>query len=72
MQATDLYLKLTDPTGKSSPIVTHHRVWDRDLFLASQRQTHEVKAEDGDKRKVQITTQAEYRQYHGYKPEHCK
>ena len=67
MNAQDLYIRLEDPAGKHSPIVSHHRVWDRNRFLASLRNTHEVKAEEGDKRNVSVATEAEYRKFKGYK-----
>lgn len=67
MNAQDLYIRLEDPTGKHAPIVTHHRVWDRARFLASLRNTHEVKAKEGDKRNVSVVTEAAYRTFKGYK-----
>lgn len=67
MNAQDIYIQLEDPTGKHSPIVSNHRVWDRARFLASLRNTHEVKAKEGDKRNVSIVTEAEYRKFKGYK-----
>lgn len=37
MTAQDLFIRLTDPAGKHSPIVTQHRVWDRDRFIRSMQ-----------------------------------
>lgn len=28
MDSRDIYIKLTDPTGKHKPVVNAHRVWD--------------------------------------------
>lgn len=67
MNSQDLYLRLVDPTGKHSPIISHHRVWDRQRFIESQRQLHEVKAKDGDKRLVEVATEEDYRKFTGYK-----
>ncbi len=67
MKTQDLYIRLADPTGAHADIVSHHRVWDRELFLATQRQNHEVKAKDGDKRRVTVVTEADYRAFMGYK-----
>lgn len=67
MQTQDLYLRLVDPTGRHSPIVSHHRVWDRQRFLESQRHFHEAKAKDEDKRRVEVATEADYQKFKGYK-----
>jgi subtilisin-like proprotein convertase family protein len=63
----DLYVRLTDPSGRSKPIVSHHRVHDRERFIDSLKQTHEVKAKAGDLRNVEIVSEAEYRKFKGYK-----
>ncbi len=34
MDSRDIYIKLTDPTGKHKPVVNAHRVWD--AFVSSQ------------------------------------
>lgn len=67
MQAKDLYIRLRDPAGKHADIVSHHRVWDRERFIAAQRNTHQVKAKDEDSRQVDVVTEADYRQFKGYK-----
>lgn len=67
MNAQDMYIRLEDPTGKHSSIVSHHRVWDRDRFYLSLRNTHEIKAKDGDKRIVKVVTEGDYRKFKGYK-----
>lgn len=65
--STDLYVRLKDPAGRSAPIVTHHRVWDREAFITSLKHTHEVKAKPEDKRTVEIVDEAAYRKHMGYK-----
>lgn len=67
MQAQDLYLKTTDPAGKSSSSISHHRVWDRDLFLSSQRAMHEKKRDTKDFREVVPVEESDYRKFHNYK-----
>ena len=57
----DCYIKLVDPTGRNSPSVSAHRVYDFPKFIESQKQTHEVKAKDGDKRTVVVIDEAEYK-----------
>lgn len=63
----DLYIKLVDPLGRSAVIVSYHRVWDEDKFLASLKKAHEERAEGADIRVVSRTTEAEYRKFAGYK-----
>lgn len=67
MQIQDLYVRLVDPAGRHAPVISHHRVWDRDRFLEAQREAYERKAKDDDKRLVEITTEAAYRADRGYK-----
>nr|EKX3872636.1 hypothetical protein [Pseudomonas aeruginosa] len=40
MKSEDLYVRLTDPTGKRREVINHHRVWDRGQFLEAQRKQH--------------------------------
>lgn len=61
MNAQDIYVKLTDPTGAREPVVNYHRVWDKEKFLAAQKHQHEVRAEDKDKLAVELTSEAEYK-----------
>lgn len=67
MNASDLYLKLTDPTEARAPVITHHRVWDAKLFMAAQRKLHTEKKEPADIRLASQATEAEYRKFMGYK-----
>ena len=39
--ARDIYVKRTDPTGHKKPVVTQHRVWEADLFVAAQVAQHD-------------------------------
>lgn len=65
--STDLYVRLTDPSGRHSPIVVHYRVHDRERFIQHLKQTYEVKAQPGDLRSVEIVDEATYRTNHSYK-----
>ena len=60
----DVYLRVTDnATGSSS--VRHHRAWDVDRFIASQREQHRAEGEkEGDAMRYQVSlaTAQEYRQ----------
>lgn len=60
MQAQDLYVRLDDPSGQRTPVVNYHRVWDRQLFITSQKQQYEVKAKPGDLRSVSVVTEGDY------------
>jgi len=59
--ARDLYVRTTEPSGKSH--VAQHRVWDADRFLCSlQLQAREQAAKDKKKPDVvTLATEAEYR-----------
>lgn len=63
MKARDLFIKLTDPTGKCKPIINHHRVWDGARFIEAQHQQYDRDANPGERRNVSESTQDEYRQY---------
>lgn len=67
MTGSDLYIKLTDPTGTSRELISHHRVWDGQRFIESTRERFEVKATGGDVRKVSQATEADYRKFMNYK-----
>ncbi len=65
--STDLYVRLTDPSGRSKPIVSHPRVYDRGRFITNLKNTYEVKAKPGDLRAVEIVDEAAYRKHMGWK-----
>lgn len=67
MKSEDLYIRLVDPTGKHAEIISHHRVCDRARFITAQRHLHEAKPKDEDKRRVEVTTEAEYHKFMGHK-----
>jgi hypothetical protein len=67
MQAQDLYIRLTDPAGKQKPIVSHHRVWDRELFISSTRKDFANKKNEDERRQVSLASESEYRKFMGYK-----
>ncbi len=61
MYAQDIFIRLTDPTGKHKPTVTQHRVWDRDRFVRSQqRQYGEGARSEEDRRTVTVVDRAAY------------
>lgn len=70
-KVNDVYVKLIDPTGKHTTIISHHRVWDGKLFMANLRLRYEQAENPDDVRTVKLTTQGAYRKFMGYKPEHC-
>jgi hypothetical protein len=58
----DLYLRLM-PIGKkkTTPSLRHHRVWDKDLFLARLRERcHPKAAEPEDRVTVEVITRQEF------------
>lgn len=67
MVGRDVFVKLTDPTGKNSPVINCHRVHDIEAFLASQKRLHEQAKDDGLRRTVTLTTENDYRAFKGYK-----
>ena len=60
MESRDIYIKLTDPTGKHKPVVNAHRVWDGARFIDSQHKQYERDAKPEDRRTVTEATRAEY------------
>ena len=60
MESRDIYVKLTDPTGKHKPVVNHHRVWDADRFIASQHKQYDTDAKPGEKRIVSQASKSDY------------
>lgn len=59
--ARDLFVKLTDPTGKQKPVINQHRVWDAERFMAAQVAQH-----DGEKTKpeeVRLVTMSSAEEY---------
>ncbi len=59
----DCFVKLVDPTGRHEPVVSHHRVYDAERFIASVKHQHEVKARGDDRRVVSIVDEADYVQF---------
>lgn len=61
MAASDMYIKLVDPTGKHADVINHHRVWNRDRFYAAQCKIHENPNKDiSERRLVSVVTEADY------------
>lgn len=63
MKAQDIYIRLTDPTGKHKPVVNQHRVWDRDRFVANQQRQYGEAAKPGDERLVTVVSRDDYTAY---------
>jgi len=62
INARDLFIKLTDPTGKHPTTTSQHRVWDGAAFISSQRHLHDGPDIDPeDRRLVSLATADEYR-----------
>lgn len=61
MKPQDLYLRITDPAGKHKAIVTQHRVWDADRFLASQQRAHADQKDPADRRVVSLASRDDYK-----------
>lgn len=60
MMGRDLYLRLTDPTGKQEPVINCHRVYDREKFHAAQVTFYATLKTEADRRNVSIATEAQY------------
>lgn len=61
METRDVYIKLTDPTGRHKTIINHHRVWgDGADFIESQIRQHTRQANPDEVRVVSEATKAEY------------
>ena len=59
--ARDLFVKLTDPTGKHKPVINQHRVWDAERFIAAQVAQHDgEKTKPEDVRLVTVSSAEEY------------
>lgn len=59
--ARDLFVKLTDPTGKQKPVINQHRVWDAKRFIAAQVAQHDgEKTKPEDVRLVTVSSAEEY------------
>lgn len=67
MVGRDMYIRLSDPTGKHSDIVSHHRVWDVQLFLSAQVKQHTLLQNGDDVRHVDVATEDDYRKFMNYK-----
>lgn len=56
------YIKRTASDGRS--FITHHLVWDLELFLASQQKQQRDLAKDGKESvTIAVATEAEYRKF---------
>lgn len=60
LQCRDIYIRLTDPTGKHKPVVNQHRVWDAERFLHAQIKQYDTDAKPDERRLVTVTTRDDY------------
>lgn len=64
MIAHDLYIRLSDPSGKHGDVINHHRVWDSKRFVDSQAATYQgPKVKNEDQRIVTVATKQDYDEY---------
>lgn len=64
MNSRDIFIRLDDPAGQQAPVISQHRVWDADRFVASQiHQYGEGAREAADRRRVSVVSADDYRAY---------
>jgi len=64
LASRDVYIRLTDPTGKHKPVINQHLVWDVDAFIDAQIKNYGEKAKTAEeKRDVSVATRQEYLAY---------
>ena len=64
MNGRDIYVKLTDTFGRRKPVINAHRVWDAELFMASQVEQYQgPKVPASERRDVSVATEDEYVAY---------
>lgn len=61
INAQDLHVLHIDPKGVAAPMVTYHRVWDKQLFLneTQARYTRAAQSEPDDFRRVSVATESD-------------
>lgn len=60
-EARDIYIKLTDPSGKRKPVINHHRVMGNGAkFIEGQHRQYDREAKPEYRRIVSEATKAEY------------
>lgn len=60
----DVFIRLSDPSGKTKDVINQHRVWDVDRFFASQQEQHNgPKVKPNDRRVVSLATKADYNEH---------
>lgn len=61
MQGHEIYVRLTDPSGKHRPVVNSHRVWDAGLFVEAQRRQYDSPStKPEDRRTIAVVSRAAY------------
>lgn len=63
MEARDCFIRLSDPTGRNPDVISHHRVWDADRFIASQHKQYNTDAKPGEKRIVAQASKSDYQKF---------
>lgn len=59
--ARDIFVKKIDPTGRHKPVITQHRVWNAERFMAAQVAQYDgEKTKPEDMRLVTVVTAEEY------------
>lgn len=57
----DIYIELSDPAGKKTPVVNQHRVWDARRFIASQRTAYDgPDTQPDERRNVAVVERNDY------------
>jgi len=60
MHGQDLYIRVTDPSGTHKPVISQHRVWDADRFLASQQRNYAEARDPAERRIVTVASRTDY------------
>lgn len=63
LSSRDMYIRLTDPSGKHKPVINQHLVWDAETFIEAQIDQYGRNAKPEDQRVVSVATRAEYLAY---------
>lgn len=67
LASRDVFIRLTDPTGKRADVINQHRAWDPEAFVASQVKQYDSDAKPDERLLVTVATEADYRKYRGYR-----
>ncbi|GAB4059265.1 hypothetical protein [Uliginosibacterium sediminicola] len=57
----DIYIRLTDPSGKHPTVINEHRIWNSQRFLASLKEQYQGgQIKPGDLRVVEVVNREDY------------